>query len=415
MRIKKYFAKNMRDALTQIKEDLGEDAVILKTRKLQKNLFAMGEKNEVEVTAAVDDTSEDQKNVQVMPLNLIPKKDEVQGVYGRPRSSCIVDMDKPDAPVVKKWVPPEYKSLQNGKKNQDETGNGTKMEDLKENLEELRELVKSVIDNKTENGTVQKYGNSKLLNQLIESEVKSELAHSIVNKINGHAECGDKKLIIKKLTDIFSEEFPVSGPLRLKKGGPLIVAFVGPTGSGKTTTIAKLAAHCAINKNKRVSIIAADTYRIAAIEQIKIFADIVKVHIEVVFSPDEVPDALNSCRNSDIILVDTAGRSQKNDQHLHELKELMDVLNPDEIHLVLGATTKYSDLKNTIEKFSIVKISRLLFTKIDETLRLGNVFSVANDFKIPVSYLTFGQSVPDDIEPAHCTRIVENLMEGIVL
>jgi flagellar biosynthesis protein FlhF len=417
MRIKKYFAKNMRDALTQIKEDLGEDAVILKTRKIQKNLFSIGEKNEVEVTAAVDDdTSEHPNDIQLKPLNLTPKKDEVSvGIYGRPRSSCIVDMDRPDAPVVKKWVPPEQKSTQHDKRILDTLSNGTKMEELKDNLEELKELVKSVIDNKADTGPIQKVGNSKLFNQLIDSEVKSDLAHSIVKKINGNAECGDKKLIIKKLTDIFSDEFPVSGPLRLKKDGPLVVAFVGPTGSGKTTTIAKLAAHCAINKNKRVSIIAADTYRIAAIEQIKIFADIVKVHLEVVFSPDEVSDALNSCKNSDIILVDTAGRSQKNDQHLQELKDLMCELHPDEIHLVLGATTKYSDLKNTIEKFSIVKVNRLLFTKIDETLRLGNVFSVANDFRIPVSYLTFGQSVPDDIEPAQCSRIVENLMEGIVL
>ncbi len=401
--------------MTQIKEDLGEDAVILKTRKIQKNLFSIGEKNEVEVTAAVDDETENQQNSQLRPLNLAPKRDEVQGVYGRPRSSCIVDMDRPDAPVVKKWIPPEQKNSKNDKRTLETITNGTKMEELKDNLEELRDLVKSVIDNKADTGNVQKSGNSKLYNQLIESEVKSDIAHSIVSKVNGNAHSRDKKLIIKKLNDIFAEEFPVSGPLRLKKDGPLIVAFVGPTGSGKTTTIAKLAAHCAINKNKKVSIIAADTYRIAAIEQIKIFADIVKVHLEVVFSPDEVPDALNSCGNSDIILVDTAGRSQKNDKHLHELKELMDALNPDEIHLVLGATTKYSDLKNTIEKFSIVKINRLLFSKIDETLRLGNVFSVTNDFKIPVSYLTFGQSVPDDIEPAQCSRIVENLMEGIVL
>ncbi len=401
--------------MTQIKEDLGEDAVILKTRKIQKNLFSIGEKNEVEVTAAVDDETENQQNSQLRPLNLAPKRDEVQGVYGRPRSSCIVDMDRPDAPVVKKWIPPEQKNSKNDKRTLETITNGTKMEELKDNLEELRDLVKSVIDNKADTGNVQKSGNSKLYNQLIESEVKSDIAHSIVSKVNGNAHSRDKKLIIKKLNDIFAEEFPVSGPLRLKKDGPLIVAFVGPTGSGKTTTIAKLAGHCAINKNKKVSIIAADTYRIAAIEQIKIFADIVKVHLEVVFSPDEVPDALNSCGNSDIILVDTAGRSQKNDKHLHELKELMDALNPDEIHLVLGATTKYSDLKNTIEKFSIVKINRLLFSKIDETLRLGNVFSVTNDFKIPVSYLTFGQSVPDDIEPAQCSRIVENLMEGIVL
>jgi flagellar biosynthesis protein FlhF len=414
MRIKKYVAKSMRDALAQIKEDLGEEAVILKTRKIPKNVFAIGDKNEVEVTAAIDDEAENAKNSAVQPLAIVNKNDDKRGIYARPRTSCIVDMDRLDAPVVKKWVPPEYNKNSKEKSSESIVHNGIKMEELKENLEELRLMVKSVINEKGTDHSVSVPGGAKLFKQLIDSEVRTDLANYIIKNVNGTSECQDKKVLLKKLNEIIAGEFPVAGPLRLKKTGPLIVAFVGPTGSGKTTTLAKLAAHCAIIKNKRVSIIAADTYRIAAIEQIRIFAEIVKVHCEVIFSPDEVSDALDACKDSDIIFVDTAGRSQRNSEHLNELKELMSKLNPDEIHLVLGATTKYSDLKNSVEKFSLIKIDRLLFTKIDETLRLGNIFNVVNDFKIPVSYLTFGQSVPDDIEPAQCGRIVENFMEGIV-
>jgi flagellar biosynthesis protein FlhF len=404
----------MRDALTQIKEDLGEDAVILKTRKIPKNVFSIGEKNEVEVTAAIDEENDKSKNVPLKPLAVSNKKDELQGVYVRPRTSCIVDMDRPDAPVVKKW------SFSDGKKQADNdkdvpVNNGIKIDELKENLEELRVLVKSVINNKSQVCDSNVRNRDSIYNKLIDSEIRSDLADLIIKNVNGSVDNCDLKSIAKKLSEVIAGEFPVSGPLRLKKDGPLIVAFVGPTGSGKTTTLAKLSAHCAINKNKKVSIIAADTYRIAAIEQIKIFADIVKVNLEVVFTPEEIPGALEACRNSDIVFVDTAGRSQRNSGHLNELKDMMNALNPDEIHLVLGASTKYSDLKNIVEKFSMVKINRLLFTKIDETIRLGNVLNVVNDFRIPVSYMTFGQSVPDDIEPAHCNRIVENILEGVVL
>lgn len=414
MRIKKYVAKSMRDALAQIKDDLGEEAVILKTRKIPKNVFAIGEKNEVEVTAAVDDTAENTVTPGVKPIKVIHNTDHKQGVYGRPRTSCIVDMDNPDAPVVKKWIPSEYNKNVQEKNSENHTKDEIKIEELKENLEELTSLVKSVINEKKTNNQLVQYGKEALYKKLIDSEVRSDLVDHIVKRMNGTSECPDGKIQLKRLNEIVTGEFPVAGPMRLKKTEPLIVAFVGPTGSGKTTTLAKLAAHCAIIKNKKVSIIAADTYRIAAIEQIRIFADIVKVHCEVIFSPEEVPAALDACKDSDVIFVDTAGRSQRNNEHLDELKKLMVQLNPDEIHLVLGATTKYSDLKNSVEKFSIVKVDRLLFTKIDETLKLGNVFNVVNDFKIPVSYLTFGQSVPDDIEPAQCSRIVENFMEGVV-
>jgi flagellar biosynthesis protein FlhF len=292
MRIKKYIAKSMRDALTQIKEDLGEDAVILKTRKIPKNVFSLGEKNEVEVTAAIDEETDCSKNTSLKPIAVSNKKDELKGVYGRPRTSCIVDMDRPDAPVVKKW------SFSDGNKRINKeipVNNGIKIDELKENLEELRVLVKSVINNKNQVDDSNVRNRDSIYNKLIDSEIRSDLADLIIKNVNGSADNSDLKNIAKKLSEVIAGEFPVSGPLRLKKDGPLIVAFVGPTGSGKTTTLAKLSAHCAINKNKKVSIIAADTYRIAAIEQIKIFADIVKVNLEVVFTPEEIPGALEAC------------------------------------------------------------------------------------------------------------------------
>ena len=188
--------------------------------------------------------------------------------------------------------------------------------------------------------------------------------------------------------------------------------MVGPTGSGKTTTIAKLAAYCSIYKENMVSVITADTYRIAAIEQIRAFAEIVDIGLQVIFSPEEAHDALEACENDDIVFIDTAGRSQRNKEHMLELEEYLGVLKPDETHLVLSATTKDSDLHDMIKRYKELHANRLLFTKLDETAKLGNVFNTVCDGGIPVSYLTSGQSVPEDIELAQPGRFVRRLLEG---
>jgi flagellar biosynthesis protein FlhF len=190
------------------------------------------------------------------------------------------------------------------------------------------------------------------------------------------------------------------------------VALVGPTGAGKTTTLAKLAAHYSLSKEKAVSIITADTYRIAAIEQIRTFADIVGIGLQVVFSPDEVPDALIACENDDLVLIDTAGRSARNKQHMDDLSVLLASLKPDETHLVLSAATKDSDLHDTIELYRQFKVNRLLFTKLDETSKLGNLLNCVFESRIAVSYLTAGQSVPDDIELAQPGRFAQHVWEG---
>ena len=417
MRIKKYVAKSVREALIQIKEEFGEEAVILKTRKLPKKVFSIGDQNDIEVTAAIDESSSDVKPLPMPPLQ-VANKDGVTGVYRRqrPRTSCIVDMDKPDSPEVKPWYPPsgETSHVKLCTTTPDSSKEGLQIFELKENLNELRELVKTALVNGNASASVEFSGACAVLyKKLIDSEVNAELAENLVKSINSSGTALSDVQVEKKFISVMNTGFPVSGPLKLKKSGPLIVAFVGPTGAGNTTPLAKLAAYCAVHKSKSVSIITADTYRIAAIEQIRIFADIVKVGLQVIFSPEEIPVALQECVNDDIVFIDTAGRSQRNTAHMEELKNLMNGLQPDEIHLVLGATTKYSDLKDIIERYQTIKVNRLLFTKLDETLKIGNIFNIVNDSHIPLSYLTFGQSVPDDIELAQGGRFVHRLLECV--
>lgn len=439
MRIKKYIANSMREALIQIKEELGEEAIILKTRKLPKKVFSLGAQEEIEVTAAVDEESAGAK--QPFP----PIKMTNPGVYGRPRPSNIIDTNRVDAPQVRPWMPPSAQStsakkdLLNKNVNKKErltsdrdikeliinkeasqaisdndVGKEKEIVELKQNVSELKELVNTILKEKTVATSVNGFTGSwaVLYQKLIESEVKPDIAHKLIKEISSSDIMLAENQIEKKFVSALTGMFPVSGPLKLKKGSPVIVAFVGPTGAGKTTTLAKLAAHCCINKQKKVSIITADTYRIAAIEQIKMFTDIVKVGLQVVFSPDEIPEALEACKEDDIVFVDTAGRSQRHTEHMKELITFIEKLHPDEIHLVLSSTTKDSDLFDIVQRYKEVNINRLLFTKLDETVRIGNIFNIVNESRVPVSYLTFGQSVPDDIELAQSTRLVKRLWEG---
>ena len=405
----------MREALIQIKDDLGEEAIILKTRKLPKKVFALGAQEEVEVTAGIDEEAAVQKKETFQPIKLANP-----GVYNRPRSSNIVDITKADAPEVRSWKPTSLESSQASKSplvKKVDNSNDFEISELKQNISDLKTLVNTIIDKDKTTPSVPVNGFTggwaALYEKLIDSEVKADIANKLLKEICSADIMLSDSQAEKRFVSAFAGFFPVSGPLKLKKSGPVIVAFVGPTGSGKTTTLAKLAAHCCINKQKKISIITADTYRIAAIEQIKMFADIIKVNLQVVFSPDEIPEALKACSDDEIVFIDTAGRSQRNVEHMKDLTKFIETLHPDEVHLVLSATTKDSDLADIIVRYKGVHVNRLLFTKLDETVRIGNIFNVVNESRIPISYLTFGQSVPDDIELAQTTRFVQHLWEGV--
>lgn len=419
MRIKKYTANSMREALLQIKDELGEDAIILKTRKLPKKVFGIAGQEEIEVTAAVDEDAVKTPKQSFQPITL-----SNPGLYNRHRTSAIVDTTKANAPDVRPWKPQEMQPIKQTRFNkvpvQESASKDEQIDELKQNVRELKDIVAEILNKEKAtvaapvanvNGFTGEW--SILYRKLLESEVKQKVAYKLIKEVSGTDILLADTQAEKKFVHALSNFFPVAGPLKLKKAAPLVVAFVGPTGAGKTTSLAKLAAHCCVNKQKRVSIITADTYRIAAIEQIKMFAEIVKINLQVVFSPDEIESALSACAQDDIVFVDTAGRSQRNKEHMDELVSFVNALHPDETHLVMSATTKDSDLLDIINRYKCVNVNRLLFTKLDETVRTGNILNIVNECRIPVSYFTFGQSVPDDIELAQTTRFVQHLWEGV--
>ncbi len=189
------------------------------------------------------------------------------------------------------------------------------------------------------------------------------------------------------------------------------VMLLGPTGVGKTTTIAKLAAIKALWEHKKVLLLTSDTYRIAAVEQLKTYAKILGVPIEIIFDINAIPGVVDEHDNAEIILLDTAGRSQRDKKNMELFENLYNAFTPDAVHLVLAANMKYKDMLDVVEHIPNIPVSHLLFTKLDETVSYGSIFNIQQVMGCPVSFLTVGQNVPKDIETASGTRIAEFLIK----
>ena len=190
------------------------------------------------------------------------------------------------------------------------------------------------------------------------------------------------------------------------------VMLLGPTGVGKTTTIAKLAAIKALWEHKKVLLLTSDTYRIAAVEQLKTYAKILGVPIEIIFDINTIPSVVDDHDNAEIILLDTAGRSQRDKKNMELFENLYNAFTPDAVHLVLAANMKYKDMLDVVEHIPNIPVSHLLFTKLDETVSYGSIFNIQQVMGCPVSFLTVGQNVPKDIETASGSRIADFLMKS---
>ena len=212
-----------------------------------------------------------------------------------------------------------------------------------------------------------------------------------------------------RLAELIESELPVAGPIRVAAGRRL-VALVGPTGVGKTTTIAKLAANFRLREKRRVGLITVDTYRIAAVEQLRTYADIIDLPMEIVSTPREMHQAVARMADLDLILMDTAGRSPRDEVQIQELKSMLAEATPDEVHLVLSSVASAKSLSKTAQQFAGVGTTALVLTKLDEAASLGNLLPLVRSCRLPLSYLTHGQKVPDDIAPADSGRLAKIIL-----
>lgn len=373
MKIKKYVAEDFQTAIKQAKTEMGKDAIILNSRNIKKNgilnfLFHRRDKEKVEVTVAVD---EDLK----IARDKIRKSEIIKESYEHTLN--------------------ENRSIQETNINEQQLF--TEMQKMSEIMADVKSKIYEVEHIKGISDNIRSF-----YEILLENNVEKEIAISIANSIESRLPSGlsddyewVKEVCVKTLQDYFCQVQPIE--VEKEKKGKVVV-LVGPTGVGKTTTIAKLAANFTFLYGKKVAFITLDTYRVSAAEQLRTFADIIGVSIKVVFNASDLSEAISECSDRDLIFIDTAGRSPYNNEQMVELKEYLDIAQADETILVLSVTTDSKDLKSIYENFNIIPIDKIIFTKLDETRRYGQILNVITTAKKPVAYFTTGQSVPDDIE-----------------
>lgn len=474
MKIRQYRASTMQEAILKVKLDLGPDAVILHTRKVQEGGFLGFFATEaIEVVAAVDpglarpaappaaaapahkapeaeaasldapavgmalaaeararaaQLREEQVRAQMavaqaaqavvaqkrqeqVTLGPLAKSEPSEKAPTLPPASEVASLEVPMAPAALRAVEAPAPS---GPK--EEAPWRSEVHELHASVGDLKAMLAAVVtrlDHREEEGRI-KGPAAVLARRLMELELAPELAKELATEL--HEQVGPKastQALAQATEQALAKRYEKAPPLGATPGKRRIVALVGPTGVGKTTTIAKLAAAFTLEAQAKLALLTIDTYRVAAMEQLKAYGDIIGLPVEVVATPSELSQALGRLADVDIVLVDTAGRSPHHGAHLGELKAFLDAAPGAEVHLVLAATTKRTDLEAAVARFQAVGATRLIVTKLDETEKVGGVLSAAHEAQLPIAYVTTGQGVPDDIAPALEGDLERRLAEAL--
>ena len=289
----------------------------------------------------------------------------------------------------------------------DESGKDEEIRDLQNQLEEMKAMLMEMSRNKGAGDAV-----PTLQSAMQSQEVTEKIIQDMIAKLNGTEILAPSSSVkaANAMEKYIRKAIRVANGITLYSNKPKVVALIGPTGVGKTTTLAKIAAKFVLEQGARVALITADTYRISAVEQLKTYSDILGLPLEIVYNPEALRKAIEKHKDKQLILIDTAGRSQYNEYQMKELSGLLSIDADIEKHLVMSATTKTSDGVELLENFSICQPDRVIFTKVDETGTHGIILNILHRRKVALSYITNGQSVPDDIEPASVERLAELLL-----
>lgn len=383
MKVKKFVASSMPEAMKRIRAELGNDAVILNSKIVYTGGFlGLFRKRCIEVIAAMDQVSNSRETrVKEKPINKMLYYEPVATQKENPMLKFIKAEENTSSEVIKEL---------------------TEVKQLLQNISSTRE--------DTVYPELLQHINQKLISQEIEASIRNELMVSLLEKWYTNRRDSTIDDVKRWCKEEMAERISMFrfGDISFSKK---YVNVVGPTGVGKTTTLAKIAADSMLKFRKKVALITTDTYRIAAIEQLKTYAKILSVPLEVCYNLNDFKKACDTFKDFDVVLIDTAGRNFRDPRYVEELKNIIDYENEMETFLVLSLTSKQSDMEEIFKQFSSIDIKQFIFTKLDETATYGAMYNMIDKYQIGVAYLTNGQDVPDDKVSASAEVISKLILE----
>jgi flagellar biosynthesis protein FlhF len=356
VRIRKFAARNMPEALQKVRAELGDSAVILHSKSLSgKGLKGLFRSAQVEVTAAAD---------------VIPPE---------------------DGPPTARTRSPSFSSGRNARS-------------VRESLTRLEQQVTELsarVDERSSNGKPEAIRPEWLsvYRALSEKGIALSIAQEIVVRASQLATEKSTHARVEAVRKAVEERFKTCDPLMPGNDLPTVAVFIGPTGVGKTTTLAKIAASFH-QQGHSVALVTADTYRLAAVEQLRRFAEILGIPVEVIYEARELPAALRRHRNAEVILIDTAGRSQNHHFQMEELGEMLGQVRGAEIFLLMAATAAPATFEHQLRRFTVFAPQKVILTKVDELPSGGSLLDTVTVCPLPIAYITNGQEIPDDYFPA---------------
>ncbi len=370
--MRRFTAPVIGDALAMVRRTLGEDAVILRTRKVRRGgLLSFLSRELVEVTAASPDH-------KPLPCSQVTDRAAQlkRGLESVPAAGLVQDLRE-------------------------------EISDLKGHVRELAEQVKFERMPSLPERLAERYKD--MVRSGVEEHIAKELAQELNLRFKGE-QLEEGELVDRELVGMLAARIPVRRPPPTAGKRSRIIALIGPTGVGKTTTLAKLVTSYRYWGRNDTALVSADTYRVAAIEQLKTFASIAGLPIETVYQPTAMRNVLNRHAQRDAIFIDTAGRSQADAEKLDELAAFLEAAQPDELLLCLSVSTRLEDQLDIIERYRRLKPTGIVFTKLDEGRGPGMIVSALENCSLPATYLTCGQNVPDDILTANPRKLAELIL-----
>ena len=412
MIIKKFTAKTEADAIEAAKKELGENLVVMNVKSIKKKGFlGLFKSTLIEVTVALEEDKDHERTGQLfaskkettgplVPDSIWEKKETVAKTeIANLLASSVSTSDETGKAIVEK-----LDGLQTLLQKQLIKAEEEKKEDVKEDAKD------NAISDETM--TFVKL----LYNTMIENEVRDSYANDLIDEIE-HKGKPDMEMDFV-LSNVYQKMILKFGQAQLIKPvekTPKVIYFMGPTGVGKTTTIAKIASKFCVEEKKKIALLTADTYRIAAAEQLRTYANILEVPFRVVYTPEEILQCVTDFKDVDYILIDTAGHAHQNEEQKEAILAFVQATDDSvekEVFLVVSATTKYRDLIGIADAYKGVKDYKIIFTKLDETTALGNLYNLRIYTGASLSYVTCGQNVPDDISPFNPQSTVKKILSS---